>query len=385
MEYRVVRSGNELYHWGIKGMRWGQRRYQNKDGSLTPAGQKRYNKELEKLNKEKAKLDEKAKVAKTKAKTQAKLDKLDELKKQNEAQKKALKGKADDDKKSKEETLEEKRERLLKSVDAKEIYSGKDVLTDVEIQARINRIDLEKRLADRIEQQKTGMDYLNEKMDRAATTIGKATNLYKKVDDAYSGVVNSAIGKTIAKKLGLEPPKKEWSWDDFVKNINKKSDEEIAKASKRSAGEKLIKKHAQDLADEREKAKNAENNAKQAAETLKKAQQQVNEYNRATREPSPTSYSKSGDNLTDSRTYTKKNDKNTPLLETYDTVSGTAEGKGTSSSSSSSSSNSSTKKPTIIDDDSLWEVVDDTPTSDLPATTTSAGRSAVTKYLEDKK
>ena len=33
---------NELYHWGVKGMHWGVRRYQNKDGSLTAAGQKRY-------------------------------------------------------------------------------------------------------------------------------------------------------------------------------------------------------------------------------------------------------------------------------------------------------------------------------------------------------
>lgn len=32
----------ELTHWGIKGMKWGVRRYQNKDGSLTPAGKKRY-------------------------------------------------------------------------------------------------------------------------------------------------------------------------------------------------------------------------------------------------------------------------------------------------------------------------------------------------------
>lgn len=31
----------ELYHWGIKGMKWGVRRYQNKDGSLTAAGKKR--------------------------------------------------------------------------------------------------------------------------------------------------------------------------------------------------------------------------------------------------------------------------------------------------------------------------------------------------------
>ena len=32
----------ELAHHGIKGMKWGVRRYRNHDGSLTPAGKKRY-------------------------------------------------------------------------------------------------------------------------------------------------------------------------------------------------------------------------------------------------------------------------------------------------------------------------------------------------------
>ena len=39
MEYY---SRNELYHHGIKGQRWGIRRFQNEDGTLTAAGKKRY-------------------------------------------------------------------------------------------------------------------------------------------------------------------------------------------------------------------------------------------------------------------------------------------------------------------------------------------------------
>lgn len=39
MDY-IIYDG-ELYHHGVKGMKWGVRRYQNKDGTLTAAGKKR--------------------------------------------------------------------------------------------------------------------------------------------------------------------------------------------------------------------------------------------------------------------------------------------------------------------------------------------------------
>lgn len=37
-----------LQHHGILGMKWGVRRYENEDGTLTEAGKKRYNKQIKK-------------------------------------------------------------------------------------------------------------------------------------------------------------------------------------------------------------------------------------------------------------------------------------------------------------------------------------------------
>ena len=51
---------NELAHYGIIGQKWGIRRYQNYDGSLTRAGMKRFNTSKEAYNK----ADEKFKTVK---------------------------------------------------------------------------------------------------------------------------------------------------------------------------------------------------------------------------------------------------------------------------------------------------------------------------------
>lgn len=65
----------ELYHHGIKGMKWGVRRYQKSDGSLTSAGKKRYSDDEPKNNKS-AKTSAKKSSSSTK-KQKSKSDKED--------------------------------------------------------------------------------------------------------------------------------------------------------------------------------------------------------------------------------------------------------------------------------------------------------------------
>ena len=155
---------NELMHWGIKGMKWGVRRYQNKDGSLTPAGKKRYDKEM-------AKLKEEEKIAKNKLRTQAKLNKLDEKRKEVEALKS---GKP-----------------IAKSTKQHSKPSVKD-MSDEELRQTVNRLLMEQQYAKLNPQQvSAGQKFvkkvMNDVVAPAATEVGK--NVLK---DAMTKAVKNA-------------------------------------------------------------------------------------------------------------------------------------------------------------------------------------------------
>ena len=109
---------SELYHWGITGMKWGVRRYQNKDGSLTVAGKKRYKAAEEELK-------AREKVIRNTERARAKQAKLDAKKAELDAREKALQEDA------------KRKSNVPRQKTAKE-------MTDDELKERTARLNLEK-------------------------------------------------------------------------------------------------------------------------------------------------------------------------------------------------------------------------------------------------
>lgn len=159
-----------IYHAGIKGMRWGVRRYQNKDGTLTDAGKKRYNREADKGGYDQTKADGTRFKQTKKGKTESiSADPYRYAKEDNEA----LRG-----------VLNESRglTNALKSVNEASIRRTKNNrpkmdlsnMSDKEMRDQINRAMLERQYNDMFAPQKStkGREYVNDVLDSVGSVLG---------------------------------------------------------------------------------------------------------------------------------------------------------------------------------------------------------------------
>lgn len=166
-----IYNPDELTHWGVKGMRWGIRRYQNKDGTLTDAGKKR-------LAKESAALKKEEQIIKNRKRTKAKIDKL-------EARRKAL----DDDKKE------------LEKDPSKPVKKTMKEMSDAELKAAVSRAQQEWQYLD---YNKKINDIKAQERERMST--GKkfvVSTMHKIVEPAIVDAGKAWLGKNLKEAVGV--------------------------------------------------------------------------------------------------------------------------------------------------------------------------------------
>lgn len=181
----------ELYHYGILGQKWGVRRFQNPDGTLTEAGRKRY------------RVDSEGNIV-AKTKSEIKADKKKARAERTEQQRTTRLERE-------HETEEKKKARIIKSRDPRLIYKNKDMFDYKELSDLYNLINAEnnmKKLAQ--EREKTGRSYveamskLNKVINVSADTVNAGSKFIKAMKD---------VGKLFEQPTEREKAEKEAAAD----------------------------------------------------------------------------------------------------------------------------------------------------------------------------
>ena len=165
---------SELYHYGTLGMKWGFRRFQNKDGSLTAAGKKRYNSDGDESSGETKKSGSKEDIKKTTSK-------------EDESEQKKTPSKEEDT-----EAYEAAKQKALKTGSATEVLKFKGDLTQQEMQSAISRIRWEQDMANLSAKEtasgKTKADEFFNKVEKATKYADTSIKAWNTVANVYNAV-----------------------------------------------------------------------------------------------------------------------------------------------------------------------------------------------------